>query len=332
MRQNNVVSNTSPTLKWICFKLRSLLEKAVKRNLAEGILLSGGLDTSVLALIASKYVSLKAFTVALEGTSAPDVKYATLMAKKLGIKHFIRYFGENELYDAIRSVVKTVKSFDPMEVRNSTAVYVALKMVKEENLSMVMTGDGCDELFAGYDFLFNLEGEKLKLELERLWRVMSFSSVPLAESLGLEAKLPYLDPHVKNFAFKLDPTYKVRDEKGRKWGKWILRRAFEGALPDKIVWRAKTPIEHGSGTTILPALFENKISYEEFQEKRRRYLENDKVTIRNKEQLFYYEVYRSAVGIPCSVNSVKRGKVCPYCNSNMDEGVTYCRICGAYPV
>jgi asparagine synthase (glutamine-hydrolysing) len=306
-----------------------LLEEAVKRNLAEGLLFSGGLDTSILALISSKFASLKAFTVALEEAPAPDVKYASLMAKKLGIKHLIHFIDEEELYDAIYTVVRTMRSFDPMEVRNSTAVYAALKMAKEEGLSMVMTGDGCDELFAGYSFLFNLEGEQLKFELEKLWRTMSFSSVPLAEALGLEAKLPYLDSRVKNFAFKLDPAYKVRKERGQKWGKWILRKAFEGVLPDEIVWRVKTPIEHGSGTTILSALFEHRISDEEFQEKRGRYFKNDRVTIRSKEQLFYYEVYRSTLGVP---HRAKRGRICPYCNSNVEEGVTYCRVCGAYPI
>jgi len=136
----------------ICFKLRCLLEDSVKRNLADGILLSGGLDTSILALIASKYASLKAFTAAFKSASAPDVRYASLLAENLGLKHFIHYFDEGELYDAIQMVVKTVESFDPMEVRNSVTIYVALKMAKQEGVSSVMTGDGCDELFAGYSF------------------------------------------------------------------------------------------------------------------------------------------------------------------------------------
>ena len=320
-RNRSVINGT-------CLKLRSLIEEAVKRNLAEGILFSGGLDTSILALISSKFISLKAFTVALEGAPAPDVEYASLVAKRLDIKHFIHFINEGELYDAIHAVIKTVRSFDPMEVRNSAAVYVALKIAKEEGLSVVMTGDGCDELFAGYSFLFNLEGEQLKLELERLWRWMSFSSIPLAEALGLKAKLPYLDPSVKTFAFGLDPAYMVREERGQKWGKWILRKTFEGILPDEIVWRVKTPIECGSGTTILPATFNQRISDEEFLEKKGRYFKNDKVVIRDKEQLFYYEIFRSIVGVP---RPVKGGRTCPYCNSDL-EGATYCRTCGAYPV
>jgi asparagine synthase (glutamine-hydrolysing) len=307
-----------------------LLEDSVKRNLAEGILLSGGLDTSILALIASRFASLKAFTVALEGAPAPDVQYASLMARRLGLKHFIYYFDERELHDAIKAVVATVKSFDPMEVRNSIAIYEALKLAKQEGLSSVISGDGCDELFAGYDFLVKMEEEKLKLELSKLWNLMSFSSIPLAQTLGIQAKLPYLDPELKRFAMEIDWRYKVRSEKGQLWGKWILRKAFEGILPVEIVWRAKVPIEMGSGTTILPEMFNQKISDEEFEEKRKKYLKHDKVVIRDKEQLFYYEIYRSTVGIPYLLSS--QGRKCPQCGSNVNGEAAYCRTCGAYPI
>lgn len=313
-----------------CFRLRSLLEDSVKRNMAEGILLSGGLDTSILALIASRFTPLKAFTVALEGAPAPDVQYASLMAKKLGLKHMVYYFNERELYDAIKAVVVTVKSFDPMEVRNSVAIYEALKLARQEGLSSIMTGDGCDELFAGYDFLVRMKGEELKLKLAKIWDMMSFSSVPLAQVLGVQAKLPYLDLELRRFAMKLDWRYMVRSEKGQLWGKWILRKAFEGILPNEIIWRAKVPIEVGTGTTILTGMFNQKISDEEFEEKRGRYLKDDRVMIRDKEQLFYYEVYRSTVGVPYLLST--QGRKCPKCNSNVIGKATYCRTCGAYPI
>ncbi len=314
----------------LCFELRFLLEEAIKKNLADGILLSGGLDTSVLAVIALKFVSLKAFTVALRDAQAPDIEYATLVANDLHLKHLIHYFDEGELHDAIQAVVKVMKSFDPMEIRNSVTIYVGLKVAKEEGLSSIMTGDGCDELFAGYSFLFDLEKKQLDLELQKLWSVMSFSSIPLAKALKIEAKLPYLDPYFKSFAMKLDSEYKVWNEKGRTWGKWILRKAFEGILPKEIVWRVKTPIEQGSGTTTLQNMFNEWISDTEFNEKRIQYLEKDKVMIRDKEQLFYYEVYRSVVGVPYPINP--KGRICRHCNSNVAEKATYCRTCGAYPI
>ena len=302
----------------------------MKSNMAEGILLSGGLDTSILAVVASRFTSLEAVTVAFQNAPAPDVEYAVLMADKLGLKHIVHVFSEEELDDAIPVVVKTTRSFDPMEIRNSVAIYVGLKVAKENGISTVMTGDGCDELFAGYSFLFGYEKEKLDLELKKLWSVMEFSSVPLAKVLGIEAKLPYLDPDFKEFAMKLDSQYKVQIENGRTYGKWILRKAFEKVLPREIVWRVKTPIENGSGTTTLPNLFNRRISDMEFKEKRIRYLAEDGVTIHDKEQLFYYEVYRSVIGVPNP--SGKEGKICPYCHSNVPENATYCRTCGAYPI
>jgi len=307
-----------------------LLEEAVKRNLTDGILLSGGLDTSILAVIASEFVSLKAFTVALRGAQAPDVEYATLVANHLQLKHRIHYFDEGELHDAIQTVVKIMKSFDPMEIRNSVTIYVGLRVAREEGISTIMTGDGCDELFAGYSFLFDLEKSQLDLELQKLWSMMSFSSVPLARALGIKAKLPYVDPDFKSFAMKLDSWYKIQNEKGRIWGKWIIRKAFEGVLPEEIVWRVKMPIEHGSGTTMLPSIIDKKISDKEFEEKRSEYLVKDKVIIRNKEQMFYYEVYRSVLGVPHPTDPKR--KLCPQCNSNVAEKATYCRTCGAYPI
>lgn len=314
----------------LCFELRLLLEEAIKKNLADGILLSGGLDTSVLAVIASKFVSLKAFTVALRGAQAPDVEYATLVANGLQLKHHIHYFDERELHDAIQTVVITLRSFDPMEIRNSVTIYVGLKVARKEGISTIMTGDGCDELLAGYSFLFDLEKGQLDLELQKLWDVMHFSSIPLARALGLEVKLPYLDPDFKSFAMKLDSRYKIQSERGRIWGKWIIRKAFEGVLPEEVLWRVKMPIEHGSGTSVLPRIIDKKISNEEFEKKSSGHLVRDKVMIRNKEQLFYYEVYRSALGVPHPTDPKR--KLCPQCNSNVAEKATYCRTCGAYPI
>ena len=316
-------------LTYICSRLVKTLDESVGRNLTDGIMLSG-LDTSILAYLASKRVEQKAFTVAFRGVPAPDIGYATLMADRLKLKHFIHYFGEDELYDAIRTVAKTMDSFDPMEIRNSIVVYIGLKKAKESGVNAVMTGDGCDELFAGYSFFHGLEKERLISELQKLWSLMRFSSTYLGKVLGIEVKLPYLDPEFKKFAMGLDPELKVRSKRGQTWGKWILRKAFEKMLPEKIVWGTKMPIESGSGTATLPDFFNSIIPDAEFNEKRDKYLDEDKVTIRDKEQLFYYEIYRSEVGIPHPIDL--RGKICPYCNSNVSVASTYCRRCGAYPV
>jgi len=314
----------------ICQKLRLLLEEAVKRNLSEGILLSGGLDTSTLVALASKYRSPKAFTVAFEGAPAPDIKYAKLVADRFGLKHSVQIFGEDDLYKAIPLVIRKLKSFDPMEIRNSVTIFIGLKAAHEDGINSVMTGDGCDELFAGYSFFFGLEKEKLRLELQRVWNGMAFTSVDLADMFGIKAKLPYLDSEFKKFAMEMDPELKVQVERGQTWGKWIIRRAFGNILPEEIVWRVKTPIEAGSGTATLTRLFNSIISDAYFKEKTAKYLDEDKVAIRDKEQLFYYEAYRPILGAPHPTSM--EGKICHQCNSNVPERATYCRTCGAYPI
>ena len=306
------------------------LEESVRRNLTDGLLLSGGLDTTILAYLATKWVKPGCVTVALRGAPAPDVDYARMVAGRLGLKHYVHYIDSDEMDEGIRAAVRVTKSFDPMEIRNSATIYVALKAGKNRGLSAFMTGDGGDELFAGYSFFFGLDREQLDMALQKMWSFMKFSSIDLARDLGVEVRLPYLDPQFKALATGLDVGLKVRKEKGRVWGKWILRRAFENIVPPEIAWRVKAPIEVGSGTTILPSLFAGRIPDLEFSEKKRKYLDDDGVVIRDKEHLFYYETYRREFGRP-SIGA-SGTKTCPDCGSNVEEGNSFCRICGAYPV
>jgi asparagine synthase (glutamine-hydrolysing) len=321
----------------ICLEIRLLIDKVVKRNLTNGILFSGGLDTSILAFAASKYSSLNAFTVAFENAPALDLKYSKIMANLLKMDHKIYFFAEKEMFSAIREVIKTLKVFDPMKVRNSVAIFVGLKLAKKNGIEGVMIGDGLDELFAGYSWLFDLGENELISRLSSMWQTMQFPSIPLARSIGMEAKTPYLDSEFKSFAMSVDPKLNIRSERGKIWGKWIIRKSFEGLLPDEIVWRVKCPIECGSGTTVFPKLFGEKISDEYFQEKVKQYLEKDQVSIRDKEQLFYYEIFRSLFGAPIKIFSKTKGELCPYCKSKCmhacgDEKSKFCRICGAYPI
>ena len=306
------------------------LEESVRRNLTDGLLLSGGLDTAMLAYLTSKWVKPGCITVALRDAPAPDVDYAKLVASRLELRHYVHYFGNEELDENIRDVIRILKSFDPMEIRNSVAIYVALKVGRDQGMSTFMTGDGCDELFGGYSFLFGLTKEQLDKAQKKIWNNMRFSSVPLAEALGVEVRLPYLDPQFRAFATELDTGLKIKSEKGEVWGKWILRKAFENIMPQEIVWRVKAPIEVGSGTTILPSLFDSRISDLEFNEKKMRYLNEDRVVIRSKEHLFYYEIYRSVIGVP--YRGASNAKTCPDCGSNVEEGASFCRTCGAYPI
>jgi len=310
--------------------VKRALEESVRRNLSDGLLLSGGLDTALLAYIAVRWVKPNCVTVAFRGAPAPDVEYANLVARNLELNHCIHYFDNDELEEAIRAVITVLKTFDPMEIRNSAAAYIALKVAKDQGIKAVMTGDGSDELFAGYSFLFGRTKEQLKAALGKLWSNMRFSSVPIAESLGLQVKLPFLDTEFRAFAEALDAGLMVRRERGQVWGKWVLRKAFKNVVPPELLWRVKAPLEVGSGTTVLPSVMDARISDLEYAEEKARYLNEDGVTVRSKEHLFYYRIYRELTGVPYAEDN--RGKTCPDCGVNVQEESSFCRICGAYPI
>jgi asparagine synthase (glutamine-hydrolysing) len=316
----------------VASELRALLEKAVKKNLTKDMLFSGGIDTSILAAIASKHVRIRGFTCAFKQAKALDLKYAKLMAKQLNIEHYINPFDEDEVFEVIPDVVKVLGSFDPMEVRNSITITIGLRFAKSYGSTKLITGDGADELFAGYHMYYRHVGNKEKLseKLKRMWDIMAFSAVPLGKSMGIEVRQPFLDPEVKEYAMNLDPRYYVQEERGEVWGKWILRKAYEDVLPPEVRWRDKNPIEVGSGTTILPKFMAKKISDSEFASKKKKIKETDNVTIRDKEQLVYYEAYREVVGVPHPEDP--NARTCPQCNSNVPENATVCKTCGAYPI
>jgi asparagine synthase (glutamine-hydrolysing) len=305
------------------------LEESVRRNLSDGMLLSGGLDTTLLAYLAAKWAKPSCITVAMRGAPTPDVGYARLVASRLKLEHYVHYFGDDELNEGLRASIRVMKSFDPMEIRNSAAIYVALKVGKERGLKAFMTGDGADELFGGYSFLFGLARAELEAELTKLWANMRFASVPLARDLGVEARLPFLDSRFRTLAENLDVRLKVKSDGGQVWGKWVLRKASEKLVPPEVAWRAKAPIEVGTGTTILPWLFESRIADTEFKKKKGKYLKEDGVTIRDKEHLYYYEIYRELIGLPSAAGGARR---CPQCGAGVDKKASFCPTCGAYPI
>jgi asparagine synthase (glutamine-hydrolysing) len=321
-------AQTRTTPPELLLQLREALESAVERNTAEAILLSGGLDTSIVSALASRKNSLTAYTIALEGAPSPDVEYANLMASALGLQHNLHIFSVEEFIEKLPEVVAILKVFDPMEIRNSAAVYIAMKEAKKDGVSTFLTGDACDELFAGYSFLFNLGPLALKGSLQKLWKAMSFSAIPMAQSLAMVAKIPFLEPEVKKLANEMDPSFLVVQENGQKWGKWIVRKAFEDTLPSQITWRIKTPIEYGCGTTTLPQVFEKRIADSEFREKQEQIKATDNVTIRDKEHLAYYEIFHRVFGDRPETT----GRTCPQCHYEVRSDATFCRTCGAYPI
>jgi asparagine synthase (glutamine-hydrolysing) len=323
-------TSDDPTQKFNYDILIQVLEDSVHRNLSDGLLLSGGLDTAIISYLAVKWQKPDCITVAWRGAPAPDVAYAERIASELRMNHHVHYFGDEELLNSIHQTIGILGSFDPMEIRNSAAIHTALKVAKERGIGSVMTGDGGDELFGGYSFFFGMNREQLDAALKKMSASTNFSSVPLGGTLGVSVRTPFLAPPVRSLAQDMDAGLKIRDHKGKTYGKWVLRQAFAPLIPPEIIWREKAPIEVGGGTTMLPQFFERLIPDKEFEQKKRKYCEEDKVNIRNQEHLYCYEIYRSVIGVPHSRDASARS--CPECNSNVAEGVSFCRVCGAYPI
>lgn len=320
--------NEAEEIDEICRNLRKKLERAVQALSYEGTTLSGGLDTSIINYVASRRgEDLRCISVGFEESRMEDVKYARTVADELGLKNHVRTFDFDEVKKAARGVVRVTRSFDPMEIRNGIPIYIAIEEAKDLGMKSILTGDGSDELFAGYSFLYNLPIEKLQEELEKTWTVMRFSSQPVAESLGMRAGLPYLQEEFKEFAMNIKPELKVGKRDGERFGKWILRKAYEGKLPDAIIWRKKAPIEVGAGTTILQEKFKFDVNEGRFKSKRREVEDEDGVFVRSEEQLFYYEIYRSIFGPP--EPNDPEGRTCPYCGANVSEDSSFCRTCGS---
>jgi asparagine synthase (glutamine-hydrolysing) len=311
---------------------RALVSKVVQRNMAEGIMFSAGTDTSIIAYEAVKYnPNIKALTVSFKQGKPKDTEYVKKMVDFLKLDHEFYVFDIKEAVSAAEKVVEVLKLFDPMEVRNSVPAYIGLTVAKKKGIKSVLTGDALDELF-GYPWQFHLSETEFAQALSDIWGEMTFSSIPLGNSVGVTIKPPYLDPLFMDYAKKLPVELKVNFENGVQYGKWILRKAYDGLIPKEVVWRSKAPLEQGTGTWVLPDYFDKEISNEAFEEKKKLYLDKDDVTLTSKEQLVYYEIFRKRFGKPSSVYNDPAGKQCPNCKATTKTKIGFCRICGTYPI
>jgi len=313
-------------------EVRALVYKVVQRNMAEGIMFSAGTDTSIIAYEATKInPDLKALTVEFEHGIPKDKKYVYKMVEFLKLNHEFLVFGHDEMVAAAEKVVEILKTFDHMGVRNSIPVYIGLTAAKEKGIKSVFTGDALDELF-GYPWQFHLSETELAQALSDMWNVMNFSSKLLGAAVGVKVKIPYLDPLFMDYSKKVPVKLKVNIENGVKYGKWLMRKAYECVIPNEVVWRSKAPCEQGTGTEVLPTYFDKKITTDEFEEKKKLYLNKDNVNLSTKEQLVYYEFFRKQFGKPSEVYNDKSGKQCPNCKGYVDKRTKFCKICGTYPI
>lgn len=292
--------------------LRSSLRKAVEESPAEVLFFSGGLDTSILAALAP---SLPAIHICLED-GGEDLPYAEQVARELGLSLTVRRVSVEEALSALPEVIRIRRTFDPA-LPNDLALYFAFAEARHLGFVQAMTGDGADELFAGYSYMFDLD---LASYIPWLAGRMRFSANEFGEWFGMDISQPYLGPAVVDLALAIPPELKVREENGARVGKWILRKAFEKVLPSPICWQSKRPIEMGSGFNRLREVVTAMLKDEDWAAP---------VRFFTCDQPYYYRVYRQIVGeIPAPAPGERE---CPCCGAGMPPNVWHCRVCGYCP-
>ena len=277
---------------------REVLIDSVRRQLMGdvpvGVFLSGGLDSSLIAAIAAGVLAergerLQTFAVGTPGS--PDATAARLVAAHIGSDHHETNYSALQAIAALPSVVRSIESFDPGLVRSAVPNFF-LARYTAEHVKVVLTGEGADELFAGYDYMREFpEPEDLHRELVRTVRGLHNLNLQRCDRVtmahGLEARVPFLDGEVIDWALALPPQAKVFGAGTPE--KKLLREAFAGWLPDALLWRDKAEFGDGSGARdVLSEAVASQVTDAEFA------AERDAVTppLRTKEELFYYRIFR----------------------------------------
>jgi len=169
--------------------LYQILEDAVSKCAANIISLSGGLDSTILAYYL-KNRQINAITIVTDDFISTDLTYCQMAAKKFHIPIDIKSIPTEKLLSAIEETIKILKNFNDIEIRNSVVMYLVLSAIKEKNDSII-TGDGADELFAGYSFFLKKTPDELQKDLERIWKIMHFPAQELGSALGIRIESPF---------------------------------------------------------------------------------------------------------------------------------------------
>lgn len=306
---------------------REILEKAVVECKSNWIALSGGLDSSILAYLL-KDQKPQAITIITKDFLGTDLTYSQMIAKHTQLSLSLIQVNVEEVLDSINETIAILGNFNDIEIRNSIVPYMYLSSLKKKGIDSIITGDGADEVFAGYNFLLKKSDEELDEELKRIKRIMHFPSKDIAKSLDMKVETPFLNEEVIKFSGTIPISKKINFKEEKKFGKWILREAFEKELPKNIVWREKSPMQDGSGTVNLTGLFNTIITDDVFLQKKTKILEEDGIYIRTKESLHYYECFRKSY----TVTSSNSDKKCPDCNYDIRLDSKFCRMCGKFPI
>ena len=303
------------------------LQNAVRECESDWIALSGGLDSSILAQL-RKDQNPQAITIITKDFLGTDLTFAQIIAKHTGLTLSLMQVTMEEVLDSINETIKILDNFNDIEIRNSIVPYLYLSLLKKKGVDSVITGDGADEIFAGYNFLLKKSNDELNEELDRIKKIMHFPSKDIAKSLNMKVESPFLNEDVIKFSDSIPISRKINVKEDKKYGKWILRETFEKDLPKNIVWREKSPMQDGSGTNNLTRLFDTIITDEIFSQKKTKILEEDGVYIRTKESLHYYECFRKS----SSVKKSRSDRKCPDCDYEINLNSRFCRMCGKFPI
>jgi asparagine synthase (glutamine-hydrolysing) len=277
--------------------IRETLTDAVRlRMIADvpvGISLSGGLDSSIIAMLASRDSEhLHSFAVGMEGSE--DLRAARKVATLLGTNHHERIYNEQEMMAALPRAIYHLESFDPAIVRSAIPNYFLSEMASQY-VKVILTGEGADEIYAGYDYLRAFHSPSL-LQQEMVGITASLHNTNLqradrvAMAFGLEARVPFLDLRSIKLGLGIPAEWKIHRNRPAKH---LLRRAFSADLPDEITNRPKQKFSKGAGSSeVVAHVMENEITTEEFHSERARLLYQWSYRLPNKESLYYYRLLR----------------------------------------
>ncbi|NAS11077.1 asparagine synthase B [Poritiphilus flavus] len=292
-------------------EIREALEAAVHRQLMSdvpyGVLLSGGLDSSVTSAIAKKYSQMRiesgdtkeawwpqlhSFSVGLEGS--PDLEAAQRVADHIGTIHHEIKFTIQEGLDAIRDVIYNLETYDITTVRASTPMYLMARVIKSMGIKMVLSGEGADELFGGYLYFHKAPSAKDFHEetVRKLSKLHMYDCLRANKSLaawGIEGRVPFLDKEFIDVAMRINPKDKLIN--GERMEKWVVRKAFEDYLPESVAWRQKEQFSDGVGYSwidTLKQLVEEKVTDEQLANAKFRF---PLQTPTSKEEYYYRSIF-----------------------------------------
>lgn len=288
---NKKITSTE-AIKNVRKKIIEAVEKRYKANQNIGVFLSGGVDSSVIAVCCKELsVSLDTFSVGVEGSS--DLQKARKVADYIGSRHHEYIFDKQDMIRILPEVIYHLESFDMFLVRSAVVNYLLSKMASYEGMEAIYCGEGADEIFAGYEYLKNLEPDEVNNELKRLTRFSHkncFQRVDrMLKAFSMEPRLPFADNSIIEYALKLPVDFKLHNEQGDIVEKWVLRVAFIEDLPEEIIWRKKQKFFEGAGSShYLAEYAEENISDEQFYKERKI---DKNFTLRSKEELMYYKIF-----------------------------------------